>query len=135
MTATATTAPRTAAKDSFLRFALRLDAALTGLAGVANGVFAAQIAEMAGTTTALEYGMSAFFIGYAIVVYLLSRMRSLRVPGLVVIAANVLYTVGSVLFVVAGFYPLTTFGIVVTLATGVYTLVMADLQYIGLRRL
>lgn len=135
MTATATTAPRTAAKDSFLRFALRLDAVLTGLAGVANGVFATQIAEMAGTTTALEYGMSAFFIGYGIVVYLLSRMRELRVPGLVVIAANVLYTVGSVLFVVAGAYPLTTFGIVITLATGVYTLVMADLQYVGLRRL
>ena len=31
--------------------------------------------------------------------------------------------------------PLTTAGIVLTLASGVYTLVMADLQYLGLRRM
>jgi hypothetical protein len=37
--------------------------------------------------------------------------------------------------VLAGVWPLTTAGVVLTLASGVYTLVMADLQYIGLRRM
>jgi hypothetical protein len=52
-----------------------------------------------------------------------------------VIGGNVLYTVASVIFVLAGAIPLTTTGIVLTLAAGVYTLVMADLQYMGVRRM
>jgi hypothetical protein len=37
--------------------------------------------------------------------------------------------------VLAGVFPLTTTGVVATLGSGVFTLVMADLQYLGLRRL
>ena len=37
--------------------------------------------------------------------------------------------------VLADVVPLTTTGVVLTLASGVYTLVMADLQYLGLRRM
>jgi uncharacterized membrane protein (Fun14 family) len=47
----------------------------------------------------------------------------------------VFYTVASVVFVVVGVFPLTTFGVVATLAVGVFTLVMAELQYQGVRRL
>jgi hypothetical protein len=36
---------------------------------------------------------------------------------------------------VAGSADLTTAGVVVTLANGVYTLVFADLQYLGARRM
>jgi hypothetical membrane protein len=52
-----------------------------------------------------------------------------------VIGGNVLYTVLAVALVLVGVFPLTTTGVVATLASGVYTLVMADLQYLGLRRM
>jgi hypothetical protein len=58
-----------------------------------------------------------------------------RTAGIGVIIANLLYAVGSVVAVLSDAVPLTTAGIVLTLATGVYTLVMADLQYLGLRRM
>ena len=41
----------------------------------------------------------------------------------------------AVAAVLAGWWPLTTTGIVLTLASGVFTLIMADLQYLGLRRM
>jgi hypothetical protein len=133
---TATTAVPTApARDGFLRFAMRLDAGLSGLAGIGNAAFAAQIAEMSGTTTAMEYAMGAFLVVYGVTVFLLSMLPSVRTAGIGVIAANLLYALASVVAVISGAVPLTTTGIVLTLATGVYTLVMADLQYVGLRRM
>jgi hypothetical protein len=133
---TATTAvPTTTARDGFLRFAMRLDAGLSGLAGIGNAAFAAQIAETSGTTTAMEYAMGAFLVVYGVAVFLLSMLPSVRKAGIGVIAANLLYALASVVAVISGAVPLTTPGIVLTLATGVYTLVMADLQYLGLRRM
>ena len=134
MTATTITSATTGT-DSFLRFAMRLDAVLTGLMGIAGAALAPRIAEMSGTTTAFEYGMAAFFIGYGALVLGLARMKHVRIPGIWVICGNVLYTVASVIFVLAGVFPLTTTGVVATLGAGVYTLVMADLQYMGVRRM
>jgi hypothetical protein len=122
-------------RDRFLRLALRADAVLTGLAGLVSVPLAGWLAELSGTTRATEYGLAAFFIGYGVVVFGLSLLPTLNAAGPVVIAANLLYTAAAVVVVVAGVWPLTTFGVVVTLATGVYTLVFADLQYLGWRRL
>jgi hypothetical protein len=47
----------------------------------------------------------------------------------------VVYTVAAVVHVLADWMPLTTLGVVLTLATGVYTLVFAELQYQGVRRM
>jgi hypothetical protein len=121
--------------DSLLRFALRLDAVLTGLAGIVGIPLAGWMAENSGTSLAFEYSLSAFFIAYGLVVLALAQLSELRKPGIAVIAANLLYTVGAVVFVVSDWMPLTTIGVVGTLATGVYTLVFAELQYQGLRRL
>lgn len=121
--------------DSLLRFAMRADAVLTGLAGIAGIPLAGWLAEMSGTTTAFEYSMSAFFIAYGIVVFGLAALPSIRVPGIAVIIANLLYTVAAVVLVLADWMPLTTLGVVLTLATGVYTLVFAELQYQGVRRI
>jgi hypothetical protein len=120
--------------DSLLRFAMRADAILTGLAGVAALPLAGWLSELSGTTLAFEYSMSAFFIVYGIAVLGLAALPSVRVPGVAVIIANVLYTVASVVLVLADWMPLTTTGVVLTLATGVYTLVFAELQYQGWRR-
>jgi hypothetical protein len=120
--------------DSLLRFAMRADAVLTGLAGVAALPLAGWLSEVSGTTRAFEYSMSAFFIVYGIAVLGLAALPSVRVPGIAVIIANLLYTVAAVVLVLSDWMPLTTTGVVLTLATGVYTLVFAELQYQGWRR-
>ena len=77
--------------------------------------------------------MSALFIAFAVGVFALAARPSVKRPGIVIAAGNALYTVTTVLFVLANVFPLTTVGVVLTLATGVYTLVMAELQYQGWR--
>lgn len=128
------TAP-TATRDRLLRTAMRADAVLTGLAGLVALPLAGRLAELSGTTTAIEYSLAAFFIGYGLVVFGLSRLPSLRRAGLAVIAANLAYTVAAILVVVTDVWTMSTTGVVLTLASGVYTAVFAELQYVGWRRL
>lgn len=131
---TATTS-RVTTNDSFLRFALRLDGVCTGLGGVALTAAAGPMSSFSGVPRAAEYGLAAFFVVYGITVFSLSRLPAVRTPGVWVIVANLLFTVAAVAVVLAGVWPLTTAGIVFVLAGGFYTLVMADLQYLGLRRM
>jgi hypothetical protein len=132
---TAVSTPKLAtSNDALLRFALRLDATCSGLMGIAGLLLAGWLAETSGTTVAFEYAMSAFFIAFSIGVFAVAALSSVRTPGLVIAVGNALYTVASVVFVLAGVFPLTIFGVVATLACGVYTLVMAELQYRGWRR-
>ena len=70
------------------------------------------VAEISGTTLATEYAMGAFFIAYGIVVFGLAAMQSVRKPGIAVIIANLLYTIGAVAVVLADVWPLTTTGVV-----------------------
>jgi hypothetical protein len=129
-----TTSRLSESTDSLLRFAMRADAVLTGLAGIAGIPIAGWLAETSGTTIAFEYGMAAFFIAYGLVVFGLAALPSVRRAGMAVVIANLLYTVAAVVFVLADVFPLTTTGVVLTLATGVYTAVFAELQYQGWRR-
>lgn len=120
--------------DSFLRFALRADATCSGLMGIAGIPLAGWLAEVSGTSITFEYAMSAFFIAFAVAVFVLAARPSVKRPGIVIAAGNLLYAVATVVFVLADIFPLTATGIVLTLVTGVYTLVMAELQYTGWRR-
>jgi hypothetical protein len=131
MIATAATSTR----DRLLRLALRADAVLTGLAGVAALPLAGTLADWSGTTTTIEYSLAAFFIVYGLAVFGLSTLPSLRRAGVAVIVANLAYTVAAVVVVVTDVWSMTTVGVVLTLATGVYTAVFAELQYVGWRRL
>jgi hypothetical protein len=130
-----TTRKLTESSDSLLRFAMRADAVLTGLAGIAGIPLAGWLAEISGTTTTFEYSMGAFFIVYGLVVFGLAALPSVKLPGIAVIVANLMYTVAAVVLVLADLMPLTTVGVVLTLATGVYTAVFAELQYQGVRRI
>ena len=133
---TAITTPRlTESNDSLLRFAMRADAVLSGLAGIAGIPLAGWLAEISGTTKAFEYSMSAFFVAYGLVFLLGRQALRRRAPGIGVAAGNLLFTVAAVVLVLADVFPLTTTGVVLTLATGVYTLVFAELQYQGVRRM
>ena len=132
----AVTTPRlNESTDSLLRFDMRADGILTGLAGIAALPLAGWLADISGTTTTFEYAMGGFFIVYGVAVLGLAALPSVRNAGMAVIIANVVYTVAAVVFVLADVLPLTTIGVVLTLATGAYTLVFAELQYQGWRRI
>jgi hypothetical protein len=121
--------------DSLLRLAMRADAIITGLGGIALAAAAGPLASMTGLSTATEYGFAAFYIAYGVVVFGLASLSSVLRPGIGVVIANVLYTVAAVVVVLTGVWPLTTMGVVLALGSGLYTLIFAELQYQGVRRL
>src|SRR5690625_2541208 len=121
--------------DSLLRFALRADAVLTGVVGIAGVVADRPMAALTGRSAAQEYAVAAFCVLYGAAVYFLSALPDLRRAGTGVIAANVACTVGAVAVVEAGVLPLTGIGVAAVLASAVYTAFFALAQYRGLRRL
>jgi hypothetical protein len=130
----ATMIDRTGTRDGLLRLAMRADAAISALVGLAGIPVAGWLADLSGTTKAFEYGMGAFLIAYGVVVFGLAALPSVRRAGMGVIIANVAYTVAAIVLVLADVFPLTSTGVVLNLAAGVYTLVFAELQYQGWRR-
>jgi hypothetical protein len=121
--------------DSLLRFAIRADAIISGVAGIAGIPLAGWLAATSGTPVAFEYGMSAFFIAYGVLGLWLAALPSVKRAGMAVVIGNLIYTVAAIVYVLADVFPLTTTGVVLTLASGVYTLVFAELQYQGWRRI
>ncbi len=127
-----TTRPLYDSTDSLLRFAMRADATLTGLMGLAAAFVADPLSSLTGLTSIQEYSMGAFFVLYGLVVFGLAALPDLRRAGIGVVAANVVYTVAAI--VAAELVPMTAIGVALTLASGVYTAFFAGLQYLGVRR-
>jgi hypothetical protein len=119
--------------DSLLRFAMRADATLTGLCGLAVAFFADQISSLTGLTSGQEYALGAFFVLSGLLVFTLAAVPNLRRVGIGIVAANAVFTLAAV--VAAGALPVTATGVAASLATGVYTAAFAGLQYLGVRRL
>ncbi|MCV7079194.1 hypothetical protein [Mycobacterium szulgai] len=128
-----TTRPLSDSTDSLLRFAMRLDATLTGLMGLAVAAAADPISRLTGLTSGQEYSMGAFFVLYGLAVFSLAALPNLRRAGIGVIVANIVYTFAAI--IAAELVPMTGTGVAATLASGVYTAVFAGLQYLGVRRL
>ena len=121
--------------DSLLRFAMRLDATVTGLAGLMIAVAADPLSSLTGLSSIAQYGLGAFFVLYGLVVFVLAAAPDLRRAGIGVVIANVIFTVVAVVVVAADALPLTATAIGATLASGVYTALIGYLQYLGVRRL
>jgi hypothetical protein len=134
MTAIATR-PLSDSTDSLLRFAMRADATLTGLCGLAVAVAADPVAALTGLTPSQEFVLGAFCVLCGLTVFILAALPNLRRAGVAVVIANIVYTVAAVVVVADEVLPLTETGMVATLASGVYTLFFALLQYLGVRRL
>lgn len=119
--------------DSLLRFAMRADATLTGLCGLAVAFAADPLSSLTGLTSGQEYALGAFFVLAGLAVFTLAAAPNLRRVGIGIVAANVVFTLATIL--AAGALPMTATGVAATLATGVYTASFAGLQYLGVRRL
>ncbi|BBX46038.1 hypothetical protein GCM10009641_62310 [Mycobacterium cookii] len=129
------TRPFADSTDSLLRFAMRLDATLTGLTGLFIAVVADPLSSLTGLSSPAEYGFGAFFVFYGLAVFTLAAAPDLRRAGIAVIIANIVFTVAAVVVVVVGALPLTETGISLMLASGCYTAAIGYLQYLGVRRL
>ena len=127
------TRPLYDATDSLLRFAMRADATLTGLCGLAIAFLADPLSSLTGLTSLQEYSLGAFFVLGGLAVFLLAAAPNLRRVGIGVVVANVVFTLGAI--VAAEALPLSATGIAATLAGGVYTAAFGALQYLGVRRL
>lgn len=123
------------ASDSLLRLGMRLDAILVGVSGVAILAFAGPLADMTGIPKAVEFGLGAFFVLYGIVVFGLARLENVRPAGIGTVIANVVSTLAAIAIAVADPWSMTTTGLVITIAMGVYTAVFAELQFMGVRRI
>jgi hypothetical protein len=129
------TRPLSTSTDALLRFALRADATLTGLASLAVTAFANPLSTISGLSPTTEYLIGAAFVFYGVAVYYLAALPSLRTVGIAISLANAVGTIATLAIVMTDAAPLTETGIAVTLATGVYTAFFAYLQYLGVRRL
>lgn len=130
-----TTVSTATRSDSLLRLAMRADAVLSGICGVALIAAAGPLSRLTGLPTGVEFGIGASFVVFAVVVFWAAGRETVRPAGVALAVGNLSFTVVAVIIVLARLVDLTTAGVVVTLATGVYTLVMADLQYLGVRRI
>ncbi|MGE2730099.1 hypothetical protein ACQI4F_11520 [Mycolicibacterium vaccae] len=121
------------ASDAMLRLAMRVDAVLVFLTGIAVLAAADRLSELTGLSRPIEYGFAVFSIVYGVVVLALAGIDRVRPAGVGAAIANAVCTVIAV--VAAVMLPLTAIGVAFVVAIGLYTAVMAEWQFIGVRRI
>jgi hypothetical protein len=126
MTDTTLTAPAAPGRIT-IRFALLLDAVVSGANGVAYLVAAGPIADLLGVPADFLRALGAFFVVYAAAVWLVSRRPS-NAAVAAVIAGNALWVLASAVYVVAGWHDPSTAGVVWSILQAVIVAGFAELQ-------
>jgi hypothetical protein len=94
-----------------MRFALKLDAVVTGANGAAYLILAGPLHDLLGLSPSLLRSVGAFLLVFAAALWVLAERPTVPSPAaLAVIALNGLWTVGSIAFVALGAADLTTVG-------------------------
>lgn len=132
MTAITTTARSAKTSDSLLRLAMRTDAVLVGITGIALLAATGWFSELTGLPVAVEYGIGIFSVAYGIAVLALAAIERVRPAGIGTSIANALCTIVAVVAAVT--MSLTAAGVVLLIGAGLYTAVMAEWQFVGVRR-
>jgi FtsH-binding integral membrane protein len=129
------TRPFADSTDSLLRFAMRLDATLTGFIGLFIALMADSLSALTGLSSVAEFSGGALLVLSGLAAYGLAAAPDLRRVGVGLIVGNIVLTVAALVVAAVGALPLTEAGVVATLATGGYFALMGYLQYLGVRRL
>jgi hypothetical protein len=130
-----TTRPVRDSTDSLLRFALRADATLCGALGLFVAMAADPLSRLSGLSATSEWVAGAALVGYGVALYLAAGVPDVRRVGVGVLAGNIAFAILVAVVLVAGWLPLTTLGVVSTIAFTVVTVGFAYAQYLGVRRL
>jgi hypothetical protein len=130
-----TTRPFDDSTDSLLRFAMRLDATLSGAIGLFVALMADPLSSLTGLSSAAEFSGGALLVLGGLAVFGLAASADLRRAGIGIIGGNIVLTVAVLVVLAVGALPLTGTGVAATLATAGYLALMGYLQYLGVRRL
>jgi hypothetical protein len=118
---------------SLLRMALLADAIASGAMGVVLAAGAGPLADWFGLSPLLLQETGLFLIPYAgLLVYLASRTVTPRAPAMMIVAGNLLWVAGSVLLLAIA--APTSLGIAFVIAQALIVAILAEAQFIGLRR-
>jgi hypothetical protein len=134
MTAIATR-PVRESTGSLLRFALRADATLCAALGLLIAMTADPLSRLSGLSPTSEWISGAALVAYGALLYLLAGLPDVRRVGIGVLIGNIAFAILVAVALIAGWLPLTEFGVVATIAFTVVTLAFAYAQYLGVRRL
>lgn len=125
----------TAVRSPFLRTVIALDAAVCGVGGAALALDAGLLEGPLGLSPALMQPVGGFLLVYAgLLAWLATRPALPRAGVWALVAFNLLWTVESVALVALGFAQPTPLGLAVVIGQAVGAAVVADLQWIALRR-
>ena len=121
--------------DGLLRMVLRVDAVASAAIGVSGAVAAATVDDRLGIPAGW---LVAFGVVTAIwcvaLLWLASRPRMPAAGVWAVIALNLVIAAASLLVLFADWWPLTTVGATLVITQAVGVVVLAELEYVGLRR-
>lgn len=122
-------------RTRLLRLALKLDAVATGALGVMSLAAGPVLEGLLGTPLAVLWPLGLFLVAYAASIWIASTRPSVSRPAAwTVVAINLLWVIGSVAVVAAGWFPLTGLGTAFVLVQAAAVALFADLQFLGLRR-
>ena len=118
-----------------LRFALRLDALACGVLAILALAGAAVLEGLLGTPASLVRPLGLVLLVFAGGVWLVAAQQPIRRwAAWAVVGLNALWVVDSVATVLLGWWALTTLGTLLVLAQAVATALVAELEFMGLRR-
>jgi hypothetical protein len=117
-----------------VRLLVRFDALVTGAFGLGLVAFGAVLDGPLGISAALMIPVGAALAAYAAVLWLGIARRPTRPAVLAVVGLNLLWAVGSVVAVAAGWLSASTLGNVLVLGQAAAVAVLADAQWLALRR-
>jgi len=119
----------------FLRRALLADAIFSGVSAVVMTLDAGALAPFLNLPEALLRETGLFLIAYAALVgWLWSRPEVARLLVMIVIAGNAAWTLASIALLFSNAVAPNLLGEIVVVAQAIATGVLAELQYIGLRK-
>lgn len=125
----------TAIRSRFLRTVIALDAAACGAMGAVLALGAGDLAGPLGLSPALLQPVGLFLLPYALgLAWLASRAALPRGVVWTLVGVNALWAVESLALVALGWVQPTTLGLTVLIGQAAAALVVADLQFLCLRR-
>lgn len=123
------------APSTLLRKALSADALLSGLTGFALAFGSDLLGNFLGLKAALLLWSGIILIPFAaFVAYLAARDRVLRLWVIAVIVGNVLWAAASILLLLIGWIKPNLLGEAFVFSQAVIVAILAELEYLGLRR-
>ncbi|MFV2108654.1 hypothetical protein [Micromonospora sp. LOL_015] len=123
------------ASDKFLRLALKLDAVVTGMNGLAYLVAASMLGDLFDLSTGFLRGIGVFLLVFGVVVWLVGGRSTISASAAAtVVAVNVIWVSASLVVAAAGIGDPSTIARVWIVMQAAVVGLFALLQVIGLRR-